>query len=207
MEGIKASKSNPLFIVIDGGDGCGKDTQARQIARYYQKKGFRVRLRSHPSTDNPFGRITKRALERGGKKGHLKAALFYAVDVIRSLVMYYRHNENEVVIFSRYLLGVCYLPRSLVFFGYNFFSSFLPTSQYLFFLDVTPEVARKRILKRGEKQEMFESTKRLRKMRFKMQSVTRKNNWFQINSDPSPNKVWNQIRQILNELDSKNIGG
>jgi dTMP kinase len=206
MEGIKASKSNPLFIVIDGGDGCGKDTQARQIARYYQKKGFTVRLRSHPSTDNPFGRITKRALERGGKKGHLKAAFFYAVDVIRSLVMYYRHNENEVVIFSRYLLGVCYLPRTLVFFGYNFFSSFLPTSPHFFFLDVSPEVARERILKRGKKQEMFESLDRLRKMRLKMQAVTRKNNWFQINGDVSPIQVWFQIRNILDQIDSETKG-
>ena len=203
MEGIKASKSNPLFIVIDGGDGCGKDTQASQIARFYQKKGFTVRVRSHPSTDNPFGRITKRALELGGKKGHLKAAFFYAVDVIRSLVMYYRHNENEVVIFSRYLLGVCYLPRSLVFFGYNFFSSFLPVSQYFFFLDVTPEVAKERINKRGEKQEMFESLTRLRKMRFKMQAVTQKNNWFQINGDVSPTQVWVQIRNILRQLETK----
>ncbi|MFX1505697.1 MAG: thymidylate kinase [Promethearchaeota archaeon] len=207
MESIKTSKGNPLFIVIDGGDGCGKDTQARQIAQYYKKKGFSVRVRSHPSTDNPFGQITKRALEQGGKKGHFKAAFFYAVDVIRSLVMYYRHIENEVVIFSRYLLGVCYLPRSLVFFGYNFFSSFLPISPYFFFLDVTPEVAKKRINKRGEMPEMFESLTRLRKMRLKMQAVTQKYNWFQINGDVSPTQVWFQIRKILIQLDSEAIRG
>ncbi|MFX0205411.1 MAG: thymidylate kinase [Candidatus Hodarchaeota archaeon] len=207
MESIKTSKGNPLFIVIDGGDGCGKDTQARQIARYYQKKGFSVRVRSHPSTDNPFGLITKRALEQGGMKGHLKAAFFYAVDVIRSLVMYYRHIENEVVIFSRYLLGVCYLPRSLVFFGYNFFSSFLPISPYFFFLDVTPEVAKERINKRGEKQEMFESLTRLRKMRLKMQAVTQNNNWFQINGDVSPAQVWFQIKNILSHFDSETVKG
>ncbi|MFX0122613.1 MAG: thymidylate kinase [Candidatus Hodarchaeota archaeon] len=207
MGSNKVSKANPLFIVIDGGDGCGKDTQARQVARYYLNKGWKARLRSHPSSDNPFGRITKQSLEQGGKKGHLKAAIFYAIDVIRSLVKYYRHNENEVIIFSRYLLGVCYLPKSLVFFGYDFFSSFLPISQYFFFLDVTPEVARDRILKRGEKQEMFESLTRLRKMRFKMRAVTQKNNWFQINGDVSPSQVWYQIHNILIQLDSGAIRG
>jgi len=203
MASIKASKANPLFIVIDGGDGCGKDTQARRISRYYHKKGFKVRMRSHPSTDNPFGRITKQSLEQGGKKGHLKAAFFYAVDVIRSLVKYYRHNENEVIIFSRYLLGVCYLPKSLLFFGYNFFSSFLPTSKYLFFLDVTPEVARERILKRGEKNEMFESISHLRKMRTKMRLITQTKSWYQIDGDVSPSQVWLQIQRILCQLDSK----
>ncbi|MFW9904988.1 MAG: thymidylate kinase [Candidatus Thorarchaeota archaeon] len=183
MESIKSSKGNPLFIVIDGGDSCGKDTYARGIARYYQKKGFRVYVRSHPSTDNPFGQITKRVIEQGGKKGHLKADFFYTIDVIRSLVMYYRHNENEVVIFSRYLLGVCYLPRSLVFFGYNLFSNFLPISPYFFFLGVLPKVAKERINRRGEKLEMFESPTRLKKMRLKMQVVTRKNNWFQIDGE------------------------
>ncbi|UCG04306.1 MAG: thymidylate kinase [Candidatus Heimdallarchaeota archaeon] len=207
MGSNKKSKTNPLFIVIDGGDGCGKDTQARQVARYYRNKGWNVRVRSHPSTDNPFGWITKKSLEEGGKKGHLKAAFFYAIDVIRSLVKYYRHNENEVIIFSRYLLGVCYLPRSLVFFGYNFFSSFLPISLYFFFLDVTPEIARDRILERGEKQEMFESLARLRKMRHKMRSVTQKKKWVIIDGDVSPSQVWIQIRNILIQLDSDSIKG
>ncbi len=207
MGSNRRSENNPLFIVIDGGDGCGKDTQVKLIARYYLNKGMKVRIRSHPSIDNPFGRYAKSALEEGGKKGHLKAAVFYAVDVIRSLVKYYRHNGNEVIIFSRYLLGVCYLPSPIVIFGYNFFQSFLPTSRYFFFLDVTPEVARKRISKRGEKQEMFEGLSRLKKMRGKMQSVTKRKSWFQINGDGSPSKVWYQIRQILVQLDSETIRG
>ncbi|MFX1282834.1 MAG: thymidylate kinase [Promethearchaeota archaeon] len=207
MESNRIPESNPLFIVIDGGDGCGKDTQAKLVARYYFNKGMKVRIRSHPSIDNPFGRFAKSALKEGGKKGHLKAAFFYAIDVIRSLLKFYRHNGEEVIIFSRYLLGVCYLPSPIVLFGYNFFESFLPTSRYFFFLDVTPEVARERISKRGEKQEMFESLSRLKKMRYKMQSVTQRKNWFQIDGDASPNEVWIQIHQILVQLDSEIIRG
>lgn len=202
MGSSRESRSYPKFIVVDGGDGCGKDTQANLIARYYHKKGWKVRIRSHPSIDNPFGRFAKQALEEGGKKGYLNSAFFYSIDVIRSLVKYYRHNENEVVIFSRYLLGVCYLPTSLVFFGYNFFSCLLPTSRYFFFLDVSPEIARERISKRGQKKEMFESLTRLKKMRNKMQAIIRKKKWFRINGDKSPHKVWLQIRQILIQLDS-----
>lgn len=193
----------PQFIVVDGGDGCGKDTQAKFIARYYHNKGFKVRIRGHPSIDNTFGRRTKRALEKGGKKGHLVAALFYAIDVIRSLVKFFRHNKYEVIIFSRYLLGVCYLPTSLIFFGYNFFSRLLPTSQYFFYLDVTPVIARERIQSRGGKYEMFESLNRLRKMQMKMRIVTQRNQWYRIDGNPMPSVVWSQIRQVLVKLDSE----
>ena len=197
-------KPLPLFIVIDGGDGSGKDTQAKSIKRYFRRRGYRsVRIRSHPAVDNYFGRQAKKALESEGKKGHLLAAFFYTLDVIRSLVKYYRHDD-EVIIFSRYLLGVCYLPRILVMSGYNLFASILPTSQFFFFLDVSPEVARERISYRGGVEEMFENLPRLKKMRRKMRYVTKIKHWHCINGDKSPELVWFQIKTILGQLPLKN---
>ncbi|MFX0149229.1 MAG: thymidylate kinase [Candidatus Hodarchaeota archaeon] len=198
-------KQKPLFIVVDGGDGSGKDTQVKQIARYYLAKGYKnIRIRSHPTNDNPYGQRAKIALEEGkGSKGYILATVFYTLDVIRSLVKYYRRNVNEVLIFSRYLLGVCYLPSSLIFFGYSFFSRILPSSRYFFFLDVSPEIAKERISERGEKMEMFEKMSRLRKMRKKMQLVTSRKEWFCIDGDGSPRDVWLQIKHILIALDSQ----
>ncbi|MFX0085929.1 MAG: thymidylate kinase [Candidatus Hodarchaeota archaeon] len=201
--GKKNSKNYPKFIVVDGGDGAGKDTQARLIAYYYLQKGFNVRIRSHPVPDNLFGRFSKKALEGGGMKGHLKASVFYTADVIRSLVKYYRHSNREVIIFSRYLLGVCYLPSSLVFAAYNFFATILPIGVYFFFIDVTPENAIKRITGRGEKGEMFETLPRLQKMQHKMRQVTYRKKWFIINGNKEPEAVWHQIRKILVKLDSR----
>ncbi|MHA1972694.1 MAG: thymidylate kinase [Candidatus Hodarchaeales archaeon] len=198
---MKASNMRPLFIVVDGGDGCGKDTQVRFIAQYYIKKGKTVRIRSHPNNDNYFGRQTKKALLVGGKKGHLKAGMFFSLDVIRSLIKYYRRNEDEVLIFSRYLLGVCYLPSPLVLFGYNFFSTILPTTKYAFFLDVRPEEARKRIISRAEKEEMFEGIGRLQKMARKMRYITSLKKWFVINGNKEPLAVWAEIKEKLDLLD------
>jgi dTMP kinase len=143
----------------------------------------------------------KRPLKKG-KKGYLMAAVFYAADAIRSIVKYYRHLDNEVVIFSRYLLGVCYLPSMFVLFGYNLFATFLPTSKYSFYLDVTPEIALERISGRAEKAEMFETLPRLRKMQRKMRFVAHKKKWLVINGDRFPSKVWYQIRRNLKQLDS-----
>jgi dTMP kinase len=188
---------HPLFIVIDGGDGSGKDTQTNFVKAYFHRKEYQsVRVRSHPAVDNYFGRAAKKALESEGKKGHLLAAVFYTFDVIRSLVKYYRH-EDEVIIFSRYLLGVCYLPSVLVMFGYNFFSMILPTSNFFFYLDVSPEIARQRIANRGGIEEMFEKLPRLRKMRRKMRYITYLKHWHIINGDESPESVWFQIKEIL----------
>jgi dTMP kinase len=198
----KSTGTFPKFIVVDGGDGSGKDTQAKFIAHYYLERGYNVRIRSHPATDNIFGRISKKALEEGGKKGYLMAAVFYAADAIRSIVRFYRHLDNEVIIFSRYLLGVCYLPSMFVLFGYNLFATFLPTSKYSFYLDVTPKMALERISGRAEKVEMFETLPRLRKMQHKMRFVAHKKKWLVINGNGSPSKVWYQIRRNLKQLDS-----
>ncbi len=193
------TQTRPLFVVVDGGDGSGKDTQAKLIAKYLAKKNYSsVRIRSHPAMDNQFGRRAKVALESQGTKSLLLAALFYTLDVIRSLVKYYRHRE-EVLIFSRYLLGVCYLPRSLVMFGYTLFSHLLPTPEYAFFLDVNPEVARKRISQRGGTEEMFETLPKLRKMQRKMRHVTKFYHWHLIDGNGTPNQVWSQIKAIIEE--------
>lgn len=55
------------LIIVDGLDGCGKDTQADLIRRKYEKKGEKVIVRSHPESDNFFGRRTKKALLGEGK--------------------------------------------------------------------------------------------------------------------------------------------
>ena len=66
---MEIKDQRPFFIIVDGGDGSGKDTQAKFIAHYCKTSGYnRVRIRSHPALDNRFGRKTKEALERGGKR-------------------------------------------------------------------------------------------------------------------------------------------
>ena len=72
------------FIAIDGLDGSGKDTQARLIKEKYEKEGTVV-IRSHPTTDNFFGRTSKNALqhEEETKWNKIVATIFYGADAIR----------------------------------------------------------------------------------------------------------------------------
>ena len=115
------------LIIVDGLDGVGKDTHALLIKQYYEKKGEIVILRSHPESDNYFGRKAKKALLGKGKINKTKASIFYMFDVLRSIRKYYRRNDIDTLIMTRYLVGTAYLPTKLAKIAYKFFIGFVPT--------------------------------------------------------------------------------
>nr|WP_279383587.1 hypothetical protein [Methanobacterium formicicum] len=69
--------------------------------------GESVILREHPSTDNSYGKKAKDALLGRGKVNKIKASLYYALDVIRSVRKYQGKADNIIMV--RYLMGVAYL--------------------------------------------------------------------------------------------------
>lgn len=180
------------FIIIDGIDGSGKDTQANLIQRKYLSKGKHVILRSHPTSDNPYGIKAKKALLGSGKLNKIKASIYYALDVIRSVRKY--NKEADAVIFVRYLMGVAYLPFPIAKLLYIIFELFLPTSKYMFYLDVEPTEAYKRLKSREDK-EMFENIEDLTKVREKKLKLAR--DWHIINGNMRIEEIQRQIESIL----------
>jgi len=170
------------LVIIDGLDGCGKSTQAHLLFQSLQKMKKTVCLRVHPETDNWFGLQARHYLYSEGTSAHFASALFYMVDVIRSILLY-SWRDADFIIFVRYLMGTAYLPSPLDTVSYNFFSSLVPKSNSMFFLDVKPEEAATRIVKSREKIEMFESLKALKKTRGKALSLTRFDSWVVVNAN------------------------
>ena len=121
------------LIIVDGLDGVGKDTQALLIKKRYENLGKKVLIRSHPESDNLFGRKAKKALLGKGKINKLKASFFYMMDVLCSIKKYYRKKEYDTIIMVRYLVGTAYLPERFAKLAYKFFENFVPTSPYMFF--------------------------------------------------------------------------
>lgn len=183
------------FIVIDGLDGSGKDTQVELLADMYKKQGMNVVVRSHPCKDNKYGIKSKKALLKTGKINHFKATLYFGIDAIRSVCKYYNKDDIDVLIFSRYIMAVVYLPNVINVIIYKIVSFILPTSDYMFFLDVTPEESLKRIDKRSEDTEMFENIEELKKARSKSKKVIYE--WNVINADNSISEVNNEIKKKL----------
>jgi dTMP kinase len=93
-------------------------------------------------------------------------------DVVRSILLYsWRHAD--FIIFVGYLMGTAYLPSPLDMLTYNFFSSIIPKSNKMFFLDVRPIESAIRIAKDQKETEMFESLNALEEVRAKALSLTR----------------------------------
>ncbi|MDO5849243.1 MAG: thymidylate kinase [Methanobrevibacter sp.] len=186
------------FIVIDGLDGSGKDTQVNLLEDMYRSQGKNVVIRSHPSPDNYFGLKSKEALLKTGKLNHLKATLFFAGDAIRSVIKYYYGSDDiDVLIFSRYIMSVVYLPNVINIIVYKIVSIVLPTSNYMFFLDVSPEESLRRIAIRSEDTEMFENYDSLEKAREKSKKVA--DDWHVIPGDGDAMDIGNKIKSICLE--------
>lgn len=186
------------LIIVDGLDGVGKDTHVQLIKEIYEKKGERIIIRSHPTSDNFFGRKAKKALLGKSKIDKLQASIFYMFDVLRSIRKYYRRKDIDTLIMVRYLVGTAYLPSELAKIAYRFFENFVPTSEYMFFLDASSEEMYKRIEDRKEK-EMFETLDELEKVRNKALYLVK--NWNIIDASGSVDDTFSQIKKILNKLD------
>lgn len=185
-----------VLIVIDGLDASGKNTQALNLYRVLTKKGKTVYLRYHPSDDNFFGIKTKQFLSMQGRNAHFASALFYMLEVIRSILLY-SWRRYDYIVFVRYLMGTAYLPSPLHKIAYHFFAFAVPTSNLMFFLDVSPAQAHRRIEKARNEREMFETLEELRKIREKAISLASLGKWTIINADKRVSEVEKQIMEAV----------
>ena len=131
-----------------------------------------------------------------GKSAHFAAAFFYMIDVIRSILLY-SWRRYDYVVFVRYLMGTAYLPSPLYRIAYPFFASIVPTSNLMFFLDVKPEEAYRRIRKTRKRLEMFESLVELKRIRHKALSLASMDKWKIIDGNSPISNVEKEIRESL----------
>lgn len=118
------------------------------------------------------------------------------IDVIRSILLY-SWREFDYLVFVRYLMGTAYLPTPLDGIAYRFFASVVPTSNQMFFLDVTPAEADRRLRETRERLEMFENLEELKEARNKAVSLAILGKWTIINANKPVNKVQAVIRKSL----------
>jgi dTMP kinase len=185
-----------VFVVLDGLDASGKSTQAERLREFLVMRGGAVYTRIHPSNDCWAGISARRFLLCEGRSAHLISAILYTFDVLWSIVItpWWLY---DYVIFVRYLMGTAYLPSPLDRFAYRFFALILPRPEYKFYLAVSPEEARRRIVESRSSQEMFESLEQLREVGVRALSLARMDGWIIIDANKSEEEVESQIRENL----------
>ncbi len=182
------------LVVIDGLDGCGKDTHATRMKQLMEADGHRVLVMSHPS-GRRFGRLSKKALEGSGHAARALASIFYTMDVLGSVARYNRMDEGTVI-FVRYLLGTAYLPKRFAPAGYRVFRNLLPFPDLALFIDIDPVVALRRIEQRDHRREMFETREKLESVRQVAKNLTA-DEWVTIDNSEDGEGPFLELARVL----------
>ncbi len=184
------------LVVIDGLDAAGKSTQALGLYEHLRGRRKTVFLRVHPSNDNFVGMKARTFLYARGKSAHFVSAFFYMLDVVRSILLY-SWREYDYLIFVRYLMGTAYLPAPLHWIAFHLFTLMVPTSHLMFFLDVSPDEASRRLDQTRGRREMFENLEELKKIRRKALSLALTGRWIIIDANRPIRTVQKEIVKAL----------
>lgn len=182
------------LVVVDGLDGCGKDSHARRIRELIEAEGRSVVIISHPSRRR-FGALSKRALQGSGHVPRVLATIFYTLDVLLSVARFNREKDGTFV-FVRYTLGTAYLPRRLAPAGYRVFRNLLPLPNLAIFIDIDPDVAMRRIEGRDHKREMFETMEKLVSVRQVAKELAG-NEWTVIDNSEDGEAPFERLHEVL----------
>lgn len=97
------------LIVIDGGDGCGKATQANKLYESLKKEGYNVHLISFPDYESEYSAFVKSYLDGTfGGNGAVNpkiASIFFAMDRYAAFQTKYKEllkQDDAILICDRY---------------------------------------------------------------------------------------------------------
>ncbi|WP_046744654.1 dTMP kinase [Kordia zhangzhouensis] len=198
-----------LFIAIEGIDGSGKSTQAKNIAKRLEAEGHKVYLTFEP-TDMRIGKMIRNIL--GGKETadeKVIAALF-AADRLDHILhetngILKKLEEGYTVItdryyFSSYAYHGVHCDLDWVIDSNKMAATILKPSVNIF-VDVSPEVAMKRINANREHVEIYETLDNLKAVQSKyfeaFEKLKETENIISINGNNTPTDVTEALWQVI----------
>jgi len=162
-----------ILVALEGIDGSGKTTQAHKLVAHLEKQGKRAIYTKEP-TDTPTGKLIRLVL--AGEVKMPPIALQYLLSADRAVHQIAIENylkEGFYVVTDRYFWSaVAYGMADLEKEGDHLLIAFSILSQYhqfilpdvTFYLEVSPEVAMKRIDNMGKENEIYERGEKLTKI-------------------------------------------
>jgi len=195
------------IIVIEGLDGCGKQTQSEKLYQRLKEENYKVMKIAYPRYENPSSSLVKMYLsgEFGKDPSQISpyiASTFYAVDRYASYKQDYEdfYKNGGILILDRYVTANMVhqagkiddieerdkFLKWLWDFEFNLFG--IPVPDKVFLLNIPPEVSQKLMAERENKfshekeKDIHESNKEyLNKMYDSACYLIEKFNWNEIN--------------------------
>jgi len=144
-----------MFIVIEGIDGAGCETQGKNLIKTLQESGKKVSLIKYPDYERNVGKIIRDFLYENKGLTAQQQFLLYTMQFVMDKKMIADRRENGILIADRYFsTTLCYQTlegidiKMAVDFAKNFQ---IEVPDAIFYLNVDPDIAIKR--KHGEDKE------------------------------------------------------
>ncbi len=163
-----------MFIVIDGIDGSGKGTQVEILRKHFEELGKKVKILDYPRYGHTSSFMVQKYLngEYGKTLSPKLASIFYAIDRYDSSFDVKKDLENYDYIISNRYVSANMIHQTgkiendveakefldwLYDLEYNIF--WIPKPDKVIFLNVTPEVSQKLVLKKAQREYLKDGKK------------------------------------------------
>ena len=194
------------FIVIEGIDGAGGETQTKLIKNFLEEKGKNVLVLRYPDRKNPIGKVIYQFLETNLELTPTTLFLLYFADFIKDINLIKKSlNSGMFIIADRYFTSTLAYQRvqgikiSTMLKMAQIFKLQKPDITIL--LKISPETSLKRKYKEKKKLDRFEKDKEfLNKVAKSYEKLARKNvfcKWKIVNAEKSKQDVFEEIRKII----------
>ncbi len=137
-----------MFIVIEGIDGAGCETQAKNLLKMLQDNGKKASLIKYPDYERNVGKLIKEFLYQNKDLTAEQQFLLYTMQFIMDATMISEKRKGEIIIADRYFTTtLCYqtlegIPFPMALDYAKNFKIEVPDAVY--YLNVDPDIAIKR---------------------------------------------------------------
>jgi dTMP kinase len=156
------------FIVIDGIDGCGKSSHAKDLVKYLRAQGRDVIFLKEPTAESPAGKELAMALKKGERPSPEEELRLFIEDRkwdVENRIMPAMNEGKDIVMDRYYYSTVAYQgARGMDIGKITEMNEFAPRPDLAIILDIDPETAGERISRRGNGN-YFEKLDYLREVR------------------------------------------
>jgi len=192
------------FIVFEGIDKSGKETQAKMLYDYLHKKGIPVIYTEEPSPKNPIGRLIKMWLVRQAEINSGEAVtLLYTADRYEHLkkTILPALNTGKNVICDRYFYSTIAYESAIFGIDREWIRSLhknVRKPDVVIFIDIDPEVSLKR--ERASPNDRLEKVELLRKVREAYKEMVNGEGFFVVNGDRTREEVFRDVRLVIDRV-------